>query len=219
MRGWFPFTDYDFWAYIAAGFVFLFALDHVLQTGWMLRKDWTVVEGLLATACAYAIGHILAGLASALIERRLVRRWLGSPSETLLGDGKGPVWFRRIYPSYYEPLPDEIRDAVFASAKAVKINKPGEAMFWAAFNAARPNKAAMARMDTFLNQYGMCRNLAFTAFICAALLCGSAYWHHTSDDYWWSLAAVVLALGMLLRYLKFYRLYSVEVFTSYAYGE
>ena len=30
MKSYFPFTDYDFWAYISCGFVFLFALNHVL---------------------------------------------------------------------------------------------------------------------------------------------------------------------------------------------
>src|SRR5690348_8019154 len=104
----FPFTNYDFFGYIASGFVFIFALDHVLGTGWMVRPSWTVVEGLFAMACAYAVGHLLAGVASASIERRLVHRWLGSPSLHLFGAALPPArfprlydWFGRVYPFYF----------------------------------------------------------------------------------------------------------------------
>jgi hypothetical protein len=34
----FPFTNYDFYGYIASGFVFIFALDRLLGTGWMVRS-------------------------------------------------------------------------------------------------------------------------------------------------------------------------------------
>ncbi len=219
MKGTFPFTDYDFWAYISSGFVFLFALDHVLETGWMIRNDWTVVEGLFATACAYAVGHMLAGFASALLERRIVAKWLGKPSATLLGAEKGPRWFRRLYPSFYEPLPDKTRKLVFDKARQHGIDMPGEAMFWAAFDACRGNKTAMDRMSGFINQYGMCRNLALTALICAVMLVVTAWNFHRPDDYWWAAAAVALGIGMFLRYLKFYRHYSVEVYTCYAHAK
>jgi hypothetical protein len=205
MRGNFPFTDYDFWAYIASGFVFLFALDHV--------------EGLFATACAYAIGHLLSGVASALLERRLVGGYLGRPLATLLGVNQGPRWFRWVYPSFYEPLPVETQKLVFDKATLRNITTPGEAMFWEAFEATRENKVAMDRMTNFLNQYGMCRNLAATALICSAMLVWHAYAAGGGDDYWLAGAAAVLGCGMFFRYLKFYRHYSVEVLTCYAHAK
>jgi hypothetical protein len=218
MKGDFPFTDYDFWAYISAGFVFLFALDHVAQTGLMIRPAWTVVEGLLAVACAYATGQILAGFASALLERRLVQKLLGTPSMTLFDTSVGPRWFRWLYPSFYEPLPKETRNAILKRAAERGVDAPGEALFWIAFDVAKANTAAMARMSSFLNQYGMCRNLSLTLFVCAAMLAGAAYHLNRSDDYWWAAGALLLGCGMFLRYLKFYRHYSVEVFTTYAHA-
>jgi hypothetical protein len=154
MKNQFPFTDYDFFAYIAAGFVFLFALDHALHTTWMIRPTWTVVEGLFMTACAYATGHLLAGLASAMIERRLVARWLGKPTILLFGSEAGPAWFRRLLPSHYEPLPQKTRELILTKAAAEGISGPGEALFWLCFNAARNNKTAMDRMSAFINLYG-----------------------------------------------------------------
>lgn len=83
MKTYFPFTDYDFWAYISSGFTFLFALDHTLQTAIFQRSTWTIIEGLIAVAVAYVAGDLLAGFASALLERRFVGKDLGRPSVLL----------------------------------------------------------------------------------------------------------------------------------------
>lgn len=219
MRNQFPFTDYDFWAYISAGFMLLFALDHVAEAGLMIRSTWTLVEGLFAMACAYAVGQLLAGVASAILERRLVARWLGPPSVTLLGVQRGPHWFRRIYPSFYEPLPEEMRTAILAKAHERGIANPGEALFIAAFDATRSNETSMDRMSAFLNLYGFCRNLSLTAVLCAVLLAIGAVWFSRTADYWWTGAAIVLGVGMFLRYLKFYRHYAIEVYTTFAHSK
>jgi hypothetical protein len=215
----FPFTNYDFFAYIASGFVFLFALDHVLGTGWMIRPSWTVVEGVFATACAYAVGHLIAGIASALLERRLVRRWLGPPNLHLFGAGNPSAWVKRIYPVYFEPFPPETQARIRDKAAKEGVTQPGEAMYRLSFNTARENKAASRRMADFLNLYGLCRNLSFTALVSAVMLViGAIYWRHRSD-LWWAAAGVVLSVGMLFRYLKFYRHYALEVFTCYAFAK
>jgi hypothetical protein len=93
MKNYLPFTDYDFWAYISSGFVFLFALDHTLQTAiFHQRSTWTIVEGLIAVAVAYVVGHLLAGLASSVLERRFVGKYLGRPSVLLLGAAGERYW-------------------------------------------------------------------------------------------------------------------------------
>jgi hypothetical protein len=211
----FPFTNYDFFGYIASGFVLIFAIDRVLETGWMIRPSWTVVEGMFVLACAYGVGHLLAGLASALIERRFVRRYLRPPTQHLLGAGGGPAWFKKIYPVYFEPLPNTTQDRIRERAAAAGITEPGEAMFWAAFDVAKNKKAAYKRMSDFLNNYGLCRNLSFTAGLCALLLLGVGH----RSDVGWAIAAMILSVGMLFRYLKFYRHYALEVFTTYAHAE
>ena len=137
MRSYFPFTDYDFWAYISSGFVFLFALDHSLQSAIFQRPTWTVVEGLIAVAVAYAVGHLLAGVASAVLERRFVRKFLGRPSVILLGVREGPKWFRHLYPEFCEALPKATIDKILVKARAQGITEPGEALFWLAYDNLR----------------------------------------------------------------------------------
>jgi hypothetical protein len=219
MKGFFPFTDYDFWAYIASGFVFLFALDHSLQTTIFQRPTWTVVEGLIAVSVAYAVGHLLAGFASAILERRFVRNYLGSPSALLLGAARGPKWFRYLYPEFFEALPKATIDKILARARAEGITEPGEALFWLAYDNVRQKKSTASRASIFLNLYGLCRNLSMTAIFVTAMLIVSASYHRQPTDYWWAAASAVLGCGMFLRYLKFYRHYSLEVLTAFAYSK
>jgi hypothetical protein len=129
MRSFFPFTDYDFWAYISSGFVFLFALDHSLQLTIFQRPTWTVVEGLIAVAVAYAVGHLLAGCAAAVLERRFVRKYLGRPSLLLLGVREGSKWFRYVYPEFYEALPKATIDKVLVKARTQGITEPARRSF------------------------------------------------------------------------------------------
>jgi hypothetical protein len=79
-------------------------------------------------------------------------------------------------------------------------------------------------MDSFLKLYGFCRNMAFVALCGFGLLTTLALleWHRGGDlslintRLQWALVAFLLGLGMLHRYLKFHRLYSIEVFVAYA---
>jgi hypothetical protein len=133
MKSYFPFTDYDFWAYISCGFVFLFALDHVLQTAIFQRSTWTLVEGLIAVAAAYVVGHLLAGLSSALLERRSANEHVGKPSAILLGEVGRGRWLQYLYPEFYEPLPKATIDKILAKGRSEGITEPGEALFWLAY--------------------------------------------------------------------------------------
>ncbi|SEP72214.1 hypothetical protein SAMN04488038_101289 [Solimonas aquatica] len=213
-----PFTSYDFWAYLSAGSLFLAAIDFASGTGWLLQKDWSAAQIAVAVSAAYAIGHLIAGLSSFFIERLLVGRLLGPPRKNLFGQR---TWsgerLRRVLPSYYQALPPETQAAVLRSAQSHGVTQPGEALFWVAFDSARRSPPVMARLDNFLNQYGFCRNTAVVALIDAAVLFwGHHQAHGTNVHLWLSWAALLMSLGMTLRYMKFYRLYANEVFTAFA---
>jgi hypothetical protein len=124
---------------------------------------------------------------------------------------------QRFYPVYFEPLPPETQSNIREKAKKEGVSEPGEGMYWVCFNTARENKAASRRISDFLNLYGLCRNLSFTAAVSAIILIGSAFYWDRASDLWWAGASVFLSAGMLLRYLKFYRHYALEVFTCYAF--
>lgn len=85
MRNWFPFTDYDFYGYLASGFVLLFAADYVLvEETLMLRQDWAFVEIVLVVSVAYFVGQMIASPSSLLLEHWLARRVLQSPLSLML---------------------------------------------------------------------------------------------------------------------------------------
>jgi len=216
----FPFTDYDFWAYISAGFAFLYVIDYLLQLHLLDRTSWTIAQGVVTVSVAYTVGHLIASLSSALFERWLVEKRLGKPSVILFSTSIGPAWFRTLYPAYYATLPAETQNAVFTAAKSHGIAQPGEALFWLAFHKSRDDAEVMSRLNNFMNMYGFCRNTAMVALLTSLLLALSyPVLHAAIVNVFWSGAALLIAFGMFFRYLKFYRHYALEVFTSFAYAE
>lgn len=216
----FPFTSYDFWAYLASGFLLLGGLDYVFATNLLAQKDWSWFHIGVAVTCAYVTGQLVASLSSTLFERGLVGKVLGFPRDVLFEKTSVSPALKRCLPGYYTALPKTTREAALAKGRAAGVNEPGEGLFWPAFNSAKANAKVMERLDSFLNQYGFARNIALVSFIDAALLCWSYNWKGAPPLHG-NLAwlALIAGCGMTLRYLKFFRLYSVEVFTSYAYAK
>ena len=96
---------------------------------------------------------------------------------------------------------------------------PGEALFYHCFGVVRWDEYPRERLATFLNLYGFGRNTSMAALISAALI-GVAIVvnHRVEPTVLWpgALLAGFVGVAMYLRYLKFYRQYSVELYTTYA---
>jgi hypothetical protein len=215
-----PFTSYDFWAYLSAGFLLLFALDQVSSTRLLMRESWTVVQAVIAVISAYAVGQLVASLSSLLLERGLVGRLLGYPRSVLFDKAKAWLWVRRLMPTYFESLPPATQRSALQRAEKAGVMSSGEALFWPAYAHARATPIVMGRLENFLNLYGFCRNMALVAFIDAALLYWSYLRPNGPDEHLlWARLALLVGIGMTFRYLKFYRLFAVEVFSSYAHGQ
>jgi hypothetical protein len=215
-----PFTSYDFWGYLTSGFGMLFVADYVADTHLLERGSWSLVESLVAIACAYMVGHVIAGLAAFFWENLLMRKWTGVPTNILMGAGPKGTWLmHKIAPTYYQAFDGSLRKRIADKAAADGVPAKGEGLFWAAFGATRDNDRAQARMSDFLNQYGLCRNLSFTACVCAVVLLYAAFTHRHPHDGWWAALAAFLGAAMYLRYMKFYRHYAIEVLTTYAHAK
>lgn len=216
----FPFKDYDFWAYLSSGFLFLFCVDHVTGTGLFAKEQWTVIQGAIVVSAAYVVGHLAASISSMLFERILVGRVLGPPRLVLFDAAKTPRLVRMLMPGYFQPLPENARNKALEKGSALGIQGPGEDLFWPAYDVAKNNPTTKERLQSFLNQYGFCRNVALVALADAAILAASHQWFCAPrENLAYAIAAAVIGVGMLFRYLKFYRLYAVEVFTSFAYAK
>lgn len=218
--GGIPFKDFDFWAYLSAGFLFLFALDYILQTGLFAREQWTVVQVVVAGSAAFVVGNLASSISTILFERLLVGRFLGAPRDVLFGVVAAPKLVRVLMPGYFEPLSPNTRDKAVEKGKALGVTTVGEELFWPAYDTAKNNSVAMGRMQTFMHQYVFFRNVALVALIDAAMLVGSYLWlAGPKANLWWAGGALFVAIGLLFRYLKYFRHYAVEVFTSFAYSK
>jgi len=117
MKNWFPFTDYDFYAYLTSGGLALAVFD-LLTTGglWLARADWTFVQIVLVIAASYVIGQIAASVASLVIEHGLARWLLPSPASVQLGVRKqgmaGRLIGRIVVGRYYTPFSEPIREKI-----------------------------------------------------------------------------------------------------------
>jgi hypothetical protein len=146
---------------------------------------------------------------------------------------------------YYEPLkgklPEQVEEKARIADPGMKDWKEckdgtkqavGDVLFWLAFPVAKQDKDAYQRMTTFLKLYSFCRNMSFVAFL-AAIGAVVRYRHGVpaarlqqltdfgiqawfADPGWQFAVFGGVGLGLFLRYLFFYRLYSVEVLIAFA---
>ena len=218
-------SDYELFAYIASGFALLVVRDIVVSSHTVLCADWTVLHGVLIVLVSYILGHIIAWPSERCIEQWFTSRILHAPSITLMNRDHSLrnicCWKRVLFRGYYTPLNDHLRSKVDARNTR---NLEGESLFWSAFIVAKRDENAYSRMFSFLKLYGFCRNMAFVA-----ILGGFSIIFDITCDYFFGQTgllgdqrfkyvafALLVGYGMLYRYLTFYRLYSLEVFISYA---
>jgi hypothetical protein len=215
-----PFSVYDFFGYLASGFVLLVGVAAAFTNNDNWQSDPSLIVGLLLVILAYTSGHVVANVAGFLLEATFARRVLKSPTVNLFSPAATGRW-RYIFPGYYKPLPEAQRTRVLSRAAAAGITLPSEGLFFHCFATVKAREDVMSRLNTFLNLYGYCRNMCLTLLAVAVALGVGTAWTHTARTGqvapgWWAVGAALAAVGLLFRYLKFYRLYAVEVYINYA---
>jgi hypothetical protein len=212
----FPFTVYDFFAYLASGFVVLLISTYAFDIDVLPRTDASSVVLLAWVVAAYITGHVIAHLAGVMIEDAIVRRRIGRTEVALFSSQLG--WRRRLFAGSLAPLPAETIERVVRRADMA----PGTALFFTAWAVVKRDAIAFSRMNTFLNLYGFARNIAMACGVaCSALAAGALlpFLHGGAPDGRKQLLILPLsgiALVMFYRYLKFLRLYAVELYVTYA---
>lgn len=224
MKDWFPFTNYDFYAYLTTGMIVVASVDHsFLNSSLANQQHWTLAAGVFWAATAYLVGHIIAMPSSAILEHVLARRVLLTPTDILLGMRK-PRFRERAIAALtgareYQPFPKPNRDSIIAKVATSLHTTPrsvtSEAAFQVAFPYARSVPDTASRLDNFLNQYGLCRNASFAAAVAACIILIGNYYSPQPTSGLLALAAVVIAVGLFCRFLKFYAAYAREVFRTY----
>lgn len=214
-----PLTDYDTWACLAPGFLLLAAADHAAELGLIWRDSWTTTAAIFTAASAYVVGQACSSIASALLERGLIHRVLLPPSRVLIDPSAGPQWARTIFGPYYRPLAPPVPKRILERSRDAGIADGGDAIFQWAYAVARENKGVSDKLATFLNQYGMARNTALAAFLGAVMIAWFAWIKPSPNDWLWATAGLVSSIILLHRFLKYYQLYTAEIFRFIAFQE
>jgi hypothetical protein len=214
-----PFSVYDFLGYLAAGFLLSAGVGASFVGADELNENPSLIVSILLIVIAYIAGHVVANVAGFVLEKKLVADVLGRPTQNLFG--ASPRRYERLFPGYYGELPSETRTRVLEKARSLAgISEPGEGLFFHCHARVKKEQAVMERLNTFLNLYGFCRNACMALVIVAACLLvgvviGSAETGGIGAG-WCAAAALAGAIGTFYRYLKFFRQYAIELYTSYA---
>lgn len=213
-----PFAAYDFFGYLASGFLLIIGMELAVGFPRVLGQDLKPIDVVALLLAVYVAGQLVAGPSKTVLEDGLVEKVLGRPNVNLFR-AKRP-WLRWIlFPGFYKPLPSDIRERVLARAAGEGIAGTGEALFLHVRYSPdiRTDEKLLGRLDTFLNLYGFARNLAFTSLLVGVTLGAQAWWFRVEPSLS-KYAITALALGILLlyRYLKFFRQCSYELFNTYA---
>lgn len=212
-----PFDPYDFFGYLASGLLVVVGMDRVLGFPQIIGQDLKVVDMALLLLGVYIAGHLIATPAKALLEDFVVDKLLGRPNVNLFR--KKSPWIRWfLFPGFYKPLPEAIQVKVLAKAEGEGVSGTGESLFLHVHYDARivSNEKLMAKLDSFLNKYGFARNLAFTSAAVAIALLTKYQLDPDPEFLRYGWTALVGAVLLFYRYLKFFRQYSYEMFNTYA---
>jgi hypothetical protein len=214
-----PFSVYDFFGYLAAGFVVVLAATAAFVGDGTIHSNPSVIEDALLIVLAYVAGQMISTISRTVLERGVLARALGSPSDRLFSESDG--WQTQLFPGYCEALPPEIQARVLNRAShQAGIDSPGRALFVHCHTRVRREPVIAARLETFLKLHAFCRNMTLAALIAALLLlvgelAGTAQTGRLAPGLWIAIA-LLTACGMFYRWLRFYRHFAVEVFAGYA---
>lgn len=220
MKDHFPFTDYDFYAYLASGGLLLAVIDYIFNAGAVLTQpDWSFGQIVLAVAGSYVLGHIVAMLAQTTLETSLIGSLFAKPMDIQLGT-KQPRFHEKMLGKmvgrYYEPMKSVScqntlqKAATKLSCEVTEITE-GESVFLLGFKDSFADEKLRHRIDGFRNQYGFCRNVAFVALVASLLLVWSACTNSMSLHWWLAAVSFLIFVAMFTRFMKFLATFQAEV--------
>lgn len=210
-----PFSAYDLFAHVASGATILFA--GAVATGVDVAGPQSAVQISMLSIAAYTLGHVVAQIASLILEGVVVKRLLGSPEVRLLRPRKSLA--AQLFPGYFTVLPEDTRMALTRRLELESApTEPGREMFLHCWARVRNDADASERLDSFLNLYGFCRNMALAAAVSALLvaLATSSDNLDTGVGPWIAATLGLMAVVLIYRYLKYFRLYTQEVFIRFS---
>lgn len=210
-----PFNSYDYFGYIASGFVLLFAVDRILLKSTVITADQSMPLLLFLLIGCYALGHIVSGASSTIFEQTIAKHLLGEPTEILLRESESNKITRLVFKTYTTPFPEQLVKTINSAFPQSIQNGSTADRFWEAFREGRKNEPLQIRLETFLNLYGFSRNLTFVLLVITLLLVADRYIGTATASVGWPIVTGICTVLMFYRYLKFFRMYAAELLIEY----
>lgn len=209
-----PFSIYDFLSYLFAGFLLLIAVDYAFDLHWLVGQKMEAGNVAFWVVASYVVGHVNSQWASWLFESKLVKR-LGYPSANLFAEAA-----RRPFRHYRTPLPARTAQRIREKYERMSAGiGDSEDMFLFSYHLIKEQcPQAVSRLTTFISVYGFSRNLSFASVLIAGVLGAAAVIEHKPSLWPLAGAALIVAVTLFFRFLKYFRHYSIEVFTTFLTG-
>jgi hypothetical protein len=203
-----PFSIYDFFAYLAPGFLLLVSIDFIFfglkySAGF---QEHVVVAAIALMTAAYVTGHVIdtaSYMAFEFFNKEL------SPRATIFNRSQLP-WLINIayHPQFSESFWALIKSRTHAEGAA----DDASSSFDCAFSAVFADEKAAKALSTYETLYGFARNVAFTSFVIAVMALfappGVPRWQLFS-------IACFVGLVLTLRYLRFYHDHTRNLYLLY----
>lgn len=227
LRGYF--WAYDVFGYLLPGLVLMaLVASGGGTTGTAIVSLWTSEHWqnvFVVAGFAYVVGHIVSAISSWLLERQLLRRCYGWPTQRMFEQMHTQGWFSRsvagatlwMIPEYDRAYSSSFRDRFDAAFHRRLGDPPVEYhdRFWLAWNyVAQHHLIAHRRATHFLELYGFCRNLAMALLLACGLPLIPTW---TLPVEWWKWYPVCAgsALFLFSNYGKLLRRLNDEVFRAF----
>ena len=212
-----PFSAYDFFGYLASGFLFWVGIDFLDGShDWLLNQDLKLTNGVFWLFTAYISGQTASSYSKLLYESFLVDKILRRPNFNLVRETR-PRFRGYLFWEYYTSLPNKARKRVMEKSTRAGVVEGGEDLFVLAWSSVKNLETVGARLDEFRDRYGFNRNISFTFLVVTSIYAvGLIVGYSDQSIIEFMYLGIAFTLLTFVRYLKFFRQYSYEVFTTYS---
>lgn len=218
-----PFSVYDFFGYLSSGFLVIYTVDYLYNKSALVNNSSSIINIIFFIVVTYILGHLMAHSSKALLEDFFLRKVIKSPEVHMFTKKYFSKFWSSLFPGNFKELPGSTQNRVLERARSAGVDivsneiSAYRGLFFHCHALVKKDGPTMQRLNTFLNLYGFCRNISVTLLSISALLLVNFLFDMSNTGYCvLSAVSFLSAYGMLLRYLKFFRHYTAEVFMSYA---
>jgi hypothetical protein len=190
-------------------------------------SDFKVIPFFVFLIFCYLLGHIISSFSSIIIERFILKRFLGYPSDNLFRQKElylipfGINWIK-IFKDYHHGYSIELIEQFKKSIKEIlQIEEPtNRDLYWLCYSyiiTVRPNLSG--RVHHFVNLFGFSRNITAIFFIYALIRYFFLYLllNVGMDKVSWFLWSLYIFISILMfnNYLKLFKRQAKDIFNIF----